>query len=188
MAQVLAANVAPGSLTNVHTHHLGVGADNGTLQLADIDYSREHNSGGVSLEAVAHPASDPRPNYRVTVVRLDDFYDQPRLDFIKIDVEGMEADVLRGAATLIRRHKPVIYAENDRPEKSPELIGLIRSHGYRFFWHRPPLYSPDNFTGSPVNLFERIVSLNMLCVHASANVQVRGAQEITDDAAHPLVR
>ena len=32
----------------------------------------------------------------------------------------MEADVLRGAAALIRRHKPVIFAENDRPEKSPE--------------------------------------------------------------------
>ena len=121
VAQVPAANVAPGSLTtNVHTHQLGVGAENGTLQLPDIDYSREHNSGGVSLAAVARPANNPRPKYRVTVVRLDDFYDQPRLDFIKIDVEGMEADVLRGAAALIRRHKPVIFAENDRPEKSPE--------------------------------------------------------------------
>ena len=77
-----------------------------------------------SVAAVARPAKDPRPNYQVTVVRLDDFYDQPRLDFIEIDVEGMEADVLRGAAALIRRHKPVIYAENDRPEKSPEY----RSH------------------------------------------------------------
>ena len=54
---------------------------------------------------------------------------QPRLDLIKIDVEGMEADVLRGAGGLIRRHKPVIYAENDKPEKSPELVRLIRSHG-----------------------------------------------------------
>ena len=120
VAQMPAANVALNCLTNVHTHQLGVGAENGTLQLPDIDYSRKHNSGGVSLEAFAHPASDPHPKYRVTVVRLDDFYDQPRLDFIKIDVEGMEVDVLRGAAALIRRHKPVIYAENDRPEKSPE--------------------------------------------------------------------
>ena len=149
VAQMLAANVAPGSLTNVHTHHLGVGAENGTLQLADIDYSREHNSGGVSLEAVARPASDPHPKYRVTVVRLDDFYDQPRLDFIKIDVEGMEADLPWGAAALIRRHKPVIYAENDRPEKSPELIGLIRSHGYRLFWHRPAPVLPRQLRRQP---------------------------------------
>ena len=56
------------------------------------------------------------------------------------------------------------YAENDRPEKSPEIVRLIRSHGYRLFWHRPPLYSPDNFAGSTSNIFElRIVSFNMLC-------------------------
>ena len=187
VAQVLAANVALNSLTNVHTYHLGVGAEEGTLWLGDIDYSRDGNFGGVSLDAVACSESDPRAKYRVAVVRLDDFYDQPRLDLIKIDVEGMEADVLRGAAGLIRRHKPVIYTENDRADKSPELIGLIRSYGYRLFWHRPPLYSPDNFAGSTRNIFERrILSFNMLCVHASANVQVRGAEEITDDSAHPL--
>ncbi len=187
VAQVLAANVALNSLTNVHTYHLGVGAKDGTLWLADIDYSRGGNFGGVSLDAVARPQGDPRPKYRVAVVRLDDFYDQPRLDLIKIDVEGMEADVLRGAGGLIQQHKPVIYAENDRPEKSPELIGLIRSHGYRLFWHHPPLHAPDNFAGSTTNIFERrIVSFNMLCVPASANVHVRGMEEITDDAAHPL--
>ena len=121
------------------------------------------------------------------MVRLDDFYDQPRLDLIKIDVEGMEADVLRGAAGLIRRHRPVIYTENDRADKSPELVRLIRSHGYRLFWHRPPLYSPDNFAGSTRNIFvRRILSFNMLCVHASANVDVRGAEEVTDDSVHPL--
>ena len=179
VAQVLAANVALNSLTNVHTYHLGVGAEDDTLWLADIDYSREGNFGGVSLDAVARPQGDSPPKYRVAVVRLDDFYDQPRLDLIKIDVEGMEADVLPGAGGLIQRHKPVIYAENDRAEKSPELIRLIRSHGYRLFWHRPPLYSPDNFAGSTRNIFERrILSFNMLCVHAAANVQVRGAQEI----------
>ena len=130
---MLAANVALNSLTNVHTHHLGVGAEEGALWLADIDYSREGNFGGVALDAVARPEGDTGPKYRVAMVQLDDFYDQPRLDLLKIDVEGMEADVLRGAGGLIERHKPVIYAENDRPERSPELIRLIRSHGYRLF-------------------------------------------------------
>ena len=143
VAQMPAANVAPGSLTNVHTHQLGVGAENGTLQLPDIDYSRKHNSGGVSLEAVAHPASDPHPKYRVTVVRLDDFYDQPRLDFIKIDVEGMEADVLRGR----RGADSPAQARHLRGERQARevarVIGLVRSHGYRLFWaaswrRRPP--------------------------------------------------
>ncbi len=83
VAQVLAANVALNSLTNVHTYHLGVGAEDGALGLVDIDYSREGNFGGVSLDAAARPRGRPRPKYRVAVVRLDDFYDQPRLDLIK---------------------------------------------------------------------------------------------------------
>ena len=189
VAQVLAANVALNSLTNVHTYHLGVGAEDATLWLRDIDYSRANNYGGASLKVLTCAASDGRPKYRVAVVRLDDFYEQPRLDFIKIDVEGMEADVVRGAAGLIRRHKPVIYTENNQAPKSPDLIGLIRSHGYRLFWHCPPLYSPENFAGSTRNIFEdKVVSFNMLCVHASSNVQVQGAEEITDNTAHPLAR
>ena len=124
VAQVLAANVALNSLTNVHTYHLGVGAEGATLWLSDIAYSRVNNFGGFSLEALACGDSEARPKYRVAVVRLDDFYEQPRLDFIKIDVQGMEADVVRGAAGLIRRHKPVIYTENDKAQKSPEIIGL----------------------------------------------------------------
>ena len=186
VAQVLAANVALNSLTNVHTYQLGLGAEDGTLWLRDIDYSQDGNFGGMSLAAAACPESDPRPKYRVGMVRLDDFYDQHRLDLIKVDVQGMEVDVLRGAAGLVRRHKPIIYTENDEAQKSPELIRLIRSYGYRCYWHFPPLYSPDNFAGSTRNIFEdRAVSCNMLCVHASSNVQIRG-EEITDDAAHPL--
>ena len=188
VAQVLAANAAPGSLTNVHTHHLGVGRR-----------TARSSSLTSATRASTTPAASPwrrSPAARATRARSPGSpwsasttsTTSPGSTSSKIDVEGMEVDVLRGAATLIRRHKPAIYAENDRPEKSPELIGLIRSHGYRLFWHRPPLYSPDNFAGSPVNLFERIASFNTLCVHASANVQVRGAQEITDAAAHPLAR
>ena len=59
MAQVLAANVALNSLANVHTHHLGVGAEDGALWLADIDYSREANFGGVSLDAVGPARGRP---------------------------------------------------------------------------------------------------------------------------------
>ena len=61
VAQVLVANVALNSLTNVHAYHLGVGAEDGALWLADIDYSAEGNFGGVSLGAAARPEGDPRP-------------------------------------------------------------------------------------------------------------------------------
>jgi Methyltransferase FkbM domain len=42
--------------------------------------------------------------------RLDDLIDGP-VDFIKIDVEGMEMAVLEGAAGLVARNRPDIYIE-----------------------------------------------------------------------------
>lgn len=187
MAQLLAANVALNSLTNVHTYHLAVG-EGGTVWLHDdLDYSRSNNFGGASLDAITCSENDPCRKYRVTVVRLDDFYDEPRLDLIKVDVEGMEADVLRGAAGLIRRHKPVLYVENDRLEQSTELITLIRSYGYRLFWHCSPLYSPDNFAGSTRMFTPEIVSVNMLCIHETVATQTN-LDEITDPSARPCQR
>ena len=147
---------------------MGIGDKSGSLWLADdLDYAREANFGGIPLRGIFRTLEHAGPKYRLPVVRLDDFYDQPRLDFLKIDVEGMEVSVLRGAERAIRRHRPIIYAENDRKENSSELGELLRNLGYRLHWHRPPLYSPANWSGSRTDLFPGIVSTNMLCIHES---------------------
>lgn len=55
-----------------------------------------------------------RPTRRVAMVSLDDWARTrkiERLDVLKIDVEGLEADVLRGAAEVLRRLRPVVYFE-----------------------------------------------------------------------------
>lgn len=41
----------------------------------------------------------------------DELAGEARIDLIKIDVEGWELDVLRGAARLIARHRPLLYVE-----------------------------------------------------------------------------
>lgn len=44
--------------------------------------------------------------------KLDDLFpDMAKVDFIKIDVEGAEADVLRGARQIIQKHDPIIMLE-----------------------------------------------------------------------------
>ena len=99
-------------------------------------------------------------------------------NFIKIDVEGMEVPVLSGAGQTIDQFKPILYIENDRQEHSNELIKLIASHEYHLYWHRPPLFNPDNFDGNPENIFGNIVSVNMLCVHNSSPINIEGAEPI----------
>jgi len=52
--------------------------------------------------------------YRVSLTSLDaegEVQALPSIDFVKIDVEGGELDVLKGAARTISKHRPLIYCE-----------------------------------------------------------------------------
>ena len=48
----------------------------------------------------------------VRLVALDTL-DLQRVDFMKVDIEGMEEKALRGAAETIKRCRPVLYVENN---------------------------------------------------------------------------
>jgi hypothetical protein len=97
---------------------------------------------------------------------------------LKIDVEGHEPQVLRGARETIARHRPAIYVENDRRAQQQEVIGLLADMGYRLYWHTPGLYDPSNFNGSAENVFPGLASLNMLCLPAERGDGVEGQTPI----------
>ena len=58
-------------------------------------------------------SDSPREGF-FEVTTLDRLLPLPRLDWMKLDVEGAEADVLRGGEELIRRCRPRILVENHR--------------------------------------------------------------------------
>jgi FkbM family methyltransferase len=52
--------------------------------------------------------------HEIKIITLDDFVREraiSKLDFVKIDVEGMELDVMQGAAETLRRFHPMLYFE-----------------------------------------------------------------------------
>jgi FkbM family methyltransferase len=61
-----------------------------------------------------------------------DSYELDNVSVIKADVEGMEADVIRGAYSTIRRCQPDVYAEVWNNEKSAALEDALSAVGYRF--------------------------------------------------------
>lgn len=165
--QTLCANMALNSVTNVRCHWVAAGERSGTVRIPAINYAQSGNFGGVEIDKFE--SGEP-----VALVRLDDLLDLARCRLLKLDVEGMEAAVLRGATGLIAAHRPILYVENDRLEKSQELIELIRGFGYRLWWHMPPLFNPNNHFGNRNNVFGRVVSVNMLCVHESWDTNFSG--------------
>jgi FkbM family methyltransferase len=154
--QVLCANLVLNQITNVVAEQKGLGRKPGFAHIPVLDYGANLNFGGLSLDMVTEGERVP--------VQILDSYRLHQCAFIKIDVEGMEAQVLEGAAETLHRLRPVLYVENDRREKSAELIKLLWSMDYRLWWHRPPLFHADNFAGNPENVFGDIVSQNLLCV------------------------
>jgi len=57
----------------------------------------------------------------------------PRLDFMKIDIEGFEYKALRGGEKLIRAHKPNMLIEIHTPENYKGVYGFLSGLGYKFF-------------------------------------------------------
>jgi FkbM family methyltransferase len=75
--------------------------------------------------------------YFAIEVRPVDDLSLPAPDFIKIDVEGMELDALRGMQRTLREHGPELYIEihgatpEDARDNLAQISALLRGFGYR---------------------------------------------------------
>ena len=133
------------------------------------------HTGGASLSA-AHVGQSDR--YAVVPVRrLDDVVpDATRSAFraIKIDVEGAEAAVLRGASTLIDRSQPAVLFEANNLFRNnagfdSEAFSVLRDHGYVLYGMRPDskhrfIVEPLDPTRDPTEFREPWLALNLLAV------------------------
>ncbi len=178
--QTLCANIAINSMTNVYTYQMALGNEEKTILIPPLDYLKNGNFGGVSVDGFKN--GEP-----VVQKKLDSFIDElNKVKFIKIDVEGMEKEVLKGSKKLIEKFKPILYLENDRQEKSHSLIDYIKELEYELYWHLPRLYNPKNFYNNQNNIFGNIVSVNMLCIPKSSKIKVDKMQKIEDSSFHPM--
>lgn len=120
LADVLSLTVRANFLdSRVRIEPYAVGRRAGRLSVAAWNPS---NSGATRL-AESGAGSIP-------MVALDDFEwpDPPRA--VKIDVEGMELDVLDGAAGLIRQHRPLLLVEAVDAEADEGVRHWMSRHGY----------------------------------------------------------
>ncbi|WP_339745385.1 FkbM family methyltransferase [uncultured Maricaulis sp.] len=97
------------------------------------------------------------------VIRIDDM-NLIRCDLIKIDVEGMELDVLNGSVETIKRHNPIIYFEQNSDRNFAEIHSMLNKIGYKLYWHVSNPFNTSNFQNNTVNIFGGAVELNVLAL------------------------
>ncbi|MEM0989732.1 MAG: FkbM family methyltransferase [Pseudomonadota bacterium] len=178
--QQLCANLALNDLLNVVAFNAGAGAQADWLSIVRPHPARDNNFGGFSLEKLAGEA----PYIRVRIERLDEAVDPPRLDLLKADVEGMEVEVLKGAAGLIQQYRPLLYLEANFDD-APALIQHVFDLDYEAWWHIPPLYDPKNFNGVTQDIFGNITSKNILCAPRERKRKIEGGRAVTGPDDHP---
>ena len=163
----LAGNIAINNLRNVYAFQKAVGSTSGLIAVPEINIEKTVNFGGLSL---IHDYSGSS-HYPVPLIKLDEC-NFIKCNLIKIDVEGMEKLALQGSQETIKKNKPILYVENDREEKSKDLIEYIKSLDYIVYKHLAPLFNPNNYFGDKENIFVNennalIVSSNLYCHHKS---------------------
>lgn len=181
--QQLCANLALNDLLNVQAFNAGCGDEAGWLPIKRLNPAQQHNFGGLSLEMLKNDQSE----LKVRIEKLDDVLDVPRLNLIKADVEGMELQVLRGAAGLIADHRPTLYLEANEAGASAELYRYVKGLNYNMYWHLPRMFNPKNHNGDAEDLFPGIVSMNILCIPEERGAKIKGFREVADENDHPKV-
>lgn len=156
MHTMLAENVIANKLAgHVRFYELALGDANQIMRYAPFPL----NTGGVSLVP-----DDGRTGLGVHVGRLDDIQLDGRLDLLKIDAEGMESAILRGAQKWLIDARPMVYAENDRPANTRELLDYLFRLSYRVWRFEAPLFNPDNYRGHVQDPWPGTWTFNVIAV------------------------
>lgn len=110
-------------LANIHLHAVALGKEPGSVRI-----ETEHGSSGNSYVGGAG---------EIPMVTLDSL-GLTEVDYIKIDVEGLEENVLRGAIGTITRDRPVVMVEQKHAFSSTRFglkdrgaVEFLKTLGYK---------------------------------------------------------
>lgn len=171
--QNLCANLALNGILNVVALNLAAGRSAEIRRCAAYDPRVDANFAAIRL--------NPNPEgENIEIVPIDCLL-LNRCDLMKIDVEGMEVEVLEGACKTIERFKPMLFVENNTVEGSPAILGLLDELGYDARWSIFSYYNPQNWAENPIDLFFQYEpTANLLCHHRSRPADNRGLPAVCD--------
>ncbi len=133
----LCGNIALNNCLNVNALNSAVGNRCGQIDIPEPDYLTPGSFGSLELQASDHNEFIGQPlDYTARTIRIDmvtlDSLNLQRIDLIKLDVEGMEQQVLEGAAGSLERCRPMVFLETLKADMN--VTGpWLASRCYRLF-------------------------------------------------------
>jgi FkbM family methyltransferase len=141
-AQILARNLALNNLTNVTVHNIAAGSCDGSIDFRTSIHGIRESNGRPVLN------NHMEAHITVPMTTLDKLFESVQPDFIKIDVEGFELEVLRGARQLMA----------SRPGLDLEIHSSAFENGEATIDEIFRIVQPEGFLGVQI---ERIVNSPM---------------------------
>jgi FkbM family methyltransferase len=132
----LAGNITINNCFNARAIWGAVGAENGEINVPKPNYLRPGSYGSMEIrpsvrnEFIGQPIDYSKDSGVITRLFTIDSLALPRVDFIKIDIEGMEMEALAGAMGTIRSFRPQMIIEKIKSDETA-LRNLLIAEGYR---------------------------------------------------------
>jgi FkbM family methyltransferase len=155
-----AENVSLNSFTNIELLNTGLGEKKEIVKLYEVN---EHNPGMNRIIA----EEKNLPFKTIEIDSLDNICKVKgitQVDLIKLDVEGFEYSVLKGAKEIILNSKPLLFIELDdnylkeNNSTSKEVITLLISYGYSNIYRADnlaPINSETSFSNCHYNIIAK---------------------------------
>ncbi len=161
--QVLSMNMLMNGRMNVDCVNALVGSSVSVETVSVIDPSGSINFGAVSFRPGGAGRSQGPKQLPVAMITVDSL----ALDscaLMKVDVEGMEIDVFRGALATIVRCEPLIYFEQVGDRNFDQIWRFFFDLDYDLFWHIANPFNSNNFRNNSQNFFGGAVEVNVIAI------------------------
>lgn len=147
---LLSSTAVFNGLENVTLFNMGCSTETG-ISFVDLDYENvglNYGAASFTTRGESHLGGMP-----FAFVSLDSISFDRKVELIKIDVEGMEYDVIAGAKSVIAKHSPFVFLEVLETSAAFRCSDLLTEYGYRCFWVSTSAYNADNFNRYPENVW-----------------------------------
>ena len=102
----------------------------------------------------------------VKTVRLKDYLQEP-IDFLKIDIEGAEVEVIKDCQDQLHHAKNIFieyHSFSGVNQSLSEILAILKNSGFRYYINSPGLQSEQPFVGTKASL-GMDMQLNIYCLH-----------------------